>query len=378
MDSFYNSVRVFQGRGCLRELPSVCKKALKDDLSAIILILVWDKSVLEQKGIQKLQEEFPNTLVEECSVSNPEIEDLFGLYQKFYRKKVDLIIAVGGGSVMDLGKSLCMIHDEEIESAEELRNIIAEKRYRKSSLQWIGVPTTSGTGSEVTCWATVWDMENLKKSSIETTENYAYAAFADSRLTENLPIKLAVSSALDAACHAAESYWAKSTNSISQMYALKAIHLIFSALPALVERRDPILTSEILSRASLVAGLAFSNTHTTACHSISYPLTMLFRIPHGVAVALLLGGVFKLNQSKIEELPELLESFGVKSVDDIQPLMEGFLTAAGFEIRLSKWGATDATLEEAAEKSMTKGRADNNPVPLDKETVLKILNNIKG
>ena len=82
MDSFYNSVRVFQGRGCLRELPSVCKKALKDDLSAIILILVWDKSVLEQKGIQKLQEEFPNTLVEECSVSNPEIEDLFGLYQK--------------------------------------------------------------------------------------------------------------------------------------------------------------------------------------------------------------------------------------------------------------------------------------------------------
>ena len=126
-----------------------------------------------------------------------------------------------------------------------------------------------------------------------------------------------------------------------------------------------------------MAGLAFSNTHTTACHSISYPLTMLYHIPHGVAVALLLGGVFKLNEPMISNLPRLLESFGVESIDEIQPLIEKYLSAAGFETRLSKWGATDASLKEAAEKSMTRGRADNNPIPLTTENVLQILNRIK-
>lgn len=377
MNYFYNSVRVYQGRGCLSELPEACKEALQNEMNSGILLLVWDKSVLEQKGFQKLMEEFPNVVVEECSVSNPEIEDLFAIYQKTLRFHIELVIAVGGGSILDLGKSLCMIRDEEIASVKDLRKRIAEKNYKKGALRWIGVPTTSGTGSEVTCWATIWDTENLKKFSIETTDNYAYAAFADSKLTEKLPTKLAVSSALDAVCHAVESYWAKSTNDISKIYALDAIRAVFTALPAVIEKRNLKIAAEILSRGSLLAGLAFSNTHTTACHSISYPLTMLYHIPHGVAVALLLGGVFKLNEPMISNLPRLLESFGVESIDEIQPLIEKYLSAAGFETRLSKWGATDASLKEAAEKSMTRGRVDNNPIPLTTENVLQILNRIK-
>ena len=120
MNYFYNSVRVYQGRGCLSELPEACKEALQNEMNSGILLLVWDKSVLEQKGFQKLMEEFPNVVVEECSVSNPEIEDLFAIYQKTLRFHIELVIAVGGGSILDLGKSLCMIRDEEIAEAYEM------------------------------------------------------------------------------------------------------------------------------------------------------------------------------------------------------------------------------------------------------------------
>lgn len=101
----------------------------------------------------------------------------------------------------------------------------------------------------------------------------------DPELAAGMPIALAVSSALDAAAHAVESYWAKGTNAVSRGLALEAVRTIMSGIDGLLEGTTE--AREAMARGSMLAGLAFSNTKTTACHSISYPLTMHYGIPHG-------------------------------------------------------------------------------------------------
>ena len=115
------------------------------------------------------------------------------------------------------------MYRHEISDEDSLRAYIQDNRFGIPSARWIGVPTTSGTGSEVTCWATIWDPSKGIKRSVENHANYAYAALVDPCLTEGMPLKLAVSSALDAVAHAVEAYWARGTNAVSRALALQAI-----------------------------------------------------------------------------------------------------------------------------------------------------------
>ena len=88
---------------------------------------------------------------------------LYEIYNETKNENYELVIAVGGGSVLDVGKSLCCLYAKPVDSLEAMRNMIAAKTYSKPHCKWIGIPTTAGTGSEVTCWATVWDSEHNKK-----------------------------------------------------------------------------------------------------------------------------------------------------------------------------------------------------------------------
>ena len=167
--------------------------------------------------------------------SNPTVEQLFDIYKRTKGFSPEAVIAVGGGSIMDVGKSLCCLFGKEIEDEESLRKIIKNKEYGMPEIRWIGIPTTSGTGSEVTCWATIWDPSRDQKLSIENHDNYAYAALVDPELTCGMPLKLAVSSALDAMAHAVESYWARGTNCVSRALALNAVQTIRGNIEGLFE-----------------------------------------------------------------------------------------------------------------------------------------------
>ena len=126
----------------------------------------------------------------------------------------------------------------------------------------------------------------------------------------------------------------------------------------------------------MLAGRAFSNTKTTACHSISYPLTLRYGIPHGVAVSMLLPALLCINDSKIEEKEALLEAYGAKSLEEAGQRIVRLLDKAGISYKLSEWNVQKEDLEDIAENCFTKGRMENNPVDLSKEDVVKILKNI--
>ena len=371
LNTYYNPVRTYQGVGSLSVLPQLVS-SLKPGR---ILLLIWDESVLENRYIKETAAAFADILtVKTFAWSNPEMFQLYEIYNETKNENYELVIAVGGGSVLDVGKSLCCLYAQPVDSLEAMRNMIAAKTYSKPHCKWIGVPTTAGTGSEVTCWATVWDSEHNKKYSVDTQDNYAYAAVIDPVLASSMPVKLAVSSALDAVCHAAESYWAKASNTVSRAAALSAIKVIMDNIDGLLCGKEE--AHDAMAQGSMLAGLAFSNTRTTACHSISYPLTMKYHIPHGVAVSMLLAPVMRLNQPYIKNRKELFNAFGVESVSELSEKVTAILEKSGSPAKLSQWGAQESDFEELVAHSMTKGRADNNPAELTAVNVEEILRSV--
>ena len=186
-----------------------------------------------------------------------------------------------------------------------------------------------------------------------------------------MPMTLAVSSALDAVAHAVESYWARGTNAVSRALALEAIRTIMGNLDDLLAGKDE--AHDAMARGSMLAGMAFSNTRTTACHSISYPLTMYCGIPHGAAVSMLLASVLRLNTPAITGIGPLLDALGVGSAEELERRIREILRRSGQPATLREWGVKMEDLPGLAHLGVTKGRADNNPMPIDPQTILTIL-----
>lgn len=207
--------------------------------------------------------------------SNPQIEFFDTL--KNCTKNIDLIIALGGGSVIDVAKTLSINSELKITD-----NTISPKD-NKPFIPIYAFPTTSGTSSELTAWATIWDSKNSKKYSLHLKNLYCKKAIYDPTLTLSLPKDLTLSTALDALSHSIESIWNKNANPISTNNAINAINLITTYLPQLCKEIDSIHLRTQISLASVFAGLAFSNTQTAIAHAISYPITMKKNIPHGIA-----------------------------------------------------------------------------------------------
>lgn len=373
MDRFWNPVHTIVGDGAAAETANVLRQMGAQGKN--VLLLVWNNALLEREGFAGLLADQDFKVTPYCfQASNPTVGQLFETYRQTRELRPAAVVAVGGGSILDVGKSLCCLYGADISSAEELRAAIREKTLPSPAARWIGIPTTAGTGSEVTCWATIWDPDKNAKLSVESKENYAYAALVDPSLAAGMPVSLAVSSGLDAVAHAVESYWAKASNTVSKGLALRAVDIIMKDMDRLTDGCPDAHLS--MAQGSMLAGMAFSNTKTTACHSISYPLTMRYNIPHGAAVSMLLAPVMSLNAPMIEDLPALLRALGLDSLDEVGPRVRELLKKAGLPSSLREWGAKEEDLPELAKLGMTKGRADNNPHELNEQIILEILRSI--
>lgn len=370
MNRYHNPVRTVEGPGCLAALSQVLEDMNLDRKD--VLLLVWNESVLDLPVMAQLRKENSGFTVRSLvfKASNPTVEQLFEVYETTRDFSPAAVVAVGGGSTMDVAKSLCCLYGKELADTDALRQLIEAKAFAPQA-RWIGVPTTAGTGSEVTCWATIWDPQRKAKRSIECQENYAWAALVDPELAVGMPMTLAVSSALDAVAHAVESYWARGTNAVSRALALEAIRTIMGNLDDLLAGKDE--AHDAMARGSMLAGMAFSNTRTTACHSISYPLTMYCGIPHGAAVSMLLAPVLRLNTPAITGIGPLLDALGVGSAEELERRIREILRRSGQPATLREWGVKMEDLPGLARLGVTKGRADNNPMPIDPETILTIL-----
>ncbi|WP_130862520.1 phosphonoacetaldehyde reductase [Bacilliculturomica massiliensis] len=312
--------------------------------------------------------------VDKCP-GNPTQQDVYNALMAVKELDPVQIIAIGGGSTIDLAKAVSAFHhlfkDEEI-TIPLITRALKEKSYTAPHpfIDIIAVPSAAGTGSEVTQFATIWDVDKVSKFSIDTKENYAKKAVVIPELTLSLPLRLTLSTGLDALSHAVESFWAKPTNYLVKDIALRAIDMIMTYLPQVLADPKNLELRTAMSRAALLAGMAFAKTRTTACHSISYPITMQYGLEHGLACALSLDAVSKINREKTALADMLFEVFekhgGMRNWLDAT--CEGIV-----ELRLSYFGIPKEGIDGIVEGTFTKGRMDNNPVDIKPEQVKEIL-----
>ncbi|WP_104743953.1 phosphonoacetaldehyde reductase [Helicobacter cinaedi] len=246
---------------------------------------------------QNIAKIFSNIIIYDSVNPNPQLESLQSIKVEL-KGRYDVVIALGGGSVLDSAKFFAL-HNEIVANNGSLE-IVGEAK----AMPLFACPSTAGTGSELTQWATIWDSKANVKYSLSHKCLYPQIAFYDISLLLSLPLSLSIHTTLDSLSHAVESIWNKNANPISTQYAKAAIELILENLPLLYEmltsldskdctlntadsRKSTQETTQNLRRnlalACMHAALSFSNTQTALAHAISYPITMRFGVPHGLA-----------------------------------------------------------------------------------------------
>lgn len=240
-------------------------------------LIVTSKGFKKRGIIKKMQDIFKNKInyvFDEIS-PNPELSFLQNIKKDL--PNFDCIIAIGGGSVLDSAKFLSLKNEIMAKNGalEIIGNVESKSIY--------AIPTTAGTSSELTKWATIWDKDSNIKYSLNHNLLYPKIAIYDINLMQSIPKDITISTGLDVLSHAVESIWNINANPISTNNAIKAIDLILQNLALLSCNLDSRDLRENLALACIYAGFAFSNTQTALAHAISYPITMRFGIPHGIA-----------------------------------------------------------------------------------------------
>ncbi|WP_299074830.1 iron-containing alcohol dehydrogenase [uncultured Paraglaciecola sp.] len=234
---------------------------------------------------------------------NPELQDLQGLGQQFKASHIRNIVALGGGSVIDSAKVLCAMLSQPQMSLLQLLNDGEPVNH----VNLIAIPTTAGTGAEVTPFATVWDSTTIKKYSLLGIT--ANRVILDAHLTLSLPRQETLYPALDALSHALESLWNKNRTLYSVAIAIAAIEAICQALPLVLNQADNLPARQALQRAATMAGLAICQTRTALAHAISYPLTAGYGVPHGLACSFTLAAILQeVGHEKLNLSAELADN----------------------------------------------------------------------
>ena len=254
--------------------------------------------------------------------------------------------------------------------------LINHKKNINNKIKTFFIPTTHGTGSEVTMWGTIWDLENKKKYSISNPGLYPNYAILDYKLTQSLSMDLSITTLMDALSHSLESIWNKNKNSKTIKYAIEAIVLIINNTKDIQKNTFSKQNRKNLLYASTLSGLAFSNTKTAISHSISYPLTMLYNIPHGIASSMTLIPILIQVENEIKnELKTIYAELKINSLSDfIYKIKEIYSNKISYNLR--DWGVNKEDIPLLVKKCYTKDRIENYIIDINEEDMLKILQKI--
>ncbi len=290
---------------------------------------------------------------------NPDFETLRGQSTRFSELGAppDVIVAIGGGSVIDSAKVFAAAAGDFERVQRRLEG--ADGDDAPAPVPVIAVPTTAGTGSEVTCWATVWDVQAGRKHSLAQPGLYPERAIVDPELTLAKPRRLTVATGLDALSHALESLWNVNANPVSARFAVDAARGILECLPVLVNDPGNLDLRTRIAKAALFAGLAFSNTKTALAHNLSYPITLGYGVDHGIACSVSLPAIL-LSVDGIGGFREasLREIFGADPSAAAQALRR-FLSGLDVPVRLTDCGVPVEQWDGIVDAAFTGERGRN-------------------
>ncbi|MDD3339936.1 MAG: iron-containing alcohol dehydrogenase, partial [Lachnospiraceae bacterium] len=260
-------------------------------------LLISDKDLAACGVVAKIEKVFEKSNIQyELFTevrSNPTIENVQAGLIKCKECRADFVVAVGGGSVIDTAKAVCVIaNNPENADVVSLEGMDKSKNY---AVPLIAVPTTAGTGSETTMDYVITNTLEKRKMACMDSKVVPVAAILDTDLMASLPLKMTAATAMDALTHAIESYLSLGAFSFSEMLSLKAVRLISWNFLQVLKAPQNLEVRKELAIAQYLAGMSFTNVGLGIVHSMAHPLSAFYDVPHGVANALILPYVIEFN-----------------------------------------------------------------------------------
>ena len=380
---FQNSTKIISGKNSIDNIPAELnffnsKRPLLISDSVLNKIGTVDKIVKATEN-DEIKIGFKYTDVPQDS----DLEVINRLCKIYKENNCDSIVAVGGGSVIDTAKGVRMLISQNVEDINELMG----NEILKYGLHvpFIVIPTTAGTGSEVTLVAVIED--KIKKVKMEFISYFLLpdVAILDPQMTMSLPKKATASTGMDALCHAIESYSCIQKNPMSDSYAISAISLIRDNLFKVIENGNDAEARLNMANASLMAGVAFSNSMVGLVHAIGHSLGAVCHVPHGDAISILLPYVLEYNldvcKNEYDKLlffladeetyiKTLKEERANKTIEIIKEWINKLNQMTGLPNKLE---ISDEDIEKVAKIAINDGAIIVNPKKANYEDIVEIL-----
>ena len=387
---YHNPVKILSGNNALENIPSEL-----DMLQASRPIIITDEGVVKAGLIDVLVNAMGGSDVVVGAVydkvppdsSNVVVTDAADVYRA---KKCDSIIAVGGGSAIDTAKcmNICIT-----EGTNDLLKFQGANILKKPMRPLIVVPTTAGTGSEVTLVAVIKNVEKKVKMLFPSPRLYPDAAVLDARMTQTMPPHITAATGMDAMTHAVEAYTCLQKNPMSDAYAVAAIDLIRQYLLKAVKDGKNAEARLAMANGALMAGTAFSNSMVGMVHGLGHACGGVSHIPHGVAMGIILPHVMEYNMKKVGKLyAELLlplagvndyaktpaRDRGKEAVVRVRSMLKTLHKLCKLPITLEQAGVSRDDLEAIAETAVNDGAIIVNPIEVSRADALKVLKKAYG
>ena len=292
---------------------------------------------------------------------NPDLLTVDDQIARLRSIRPDVVIALGGGSSIDTAKALARMLVQPLGSTLRSHFRDQMKLSTHNALPIIAIPTTSGTGAEVTPFGTIWDFELGKKYSVTGEDIFPHIAILDPELTYELPEEITISSGLDAVSHALESIWNRNANPVTIALATESLTISMPALRALRHSLKNHAARADMMQASFLAGLAISQTRTALAHSISYPLTTDFGLPHGIACSFTLPALLRFNLAVDDgRLAKLAENISYSNPQALANDLAELFVEVGVNEIFARYISQSELVMDLVDRMIAPGRADNN------------------
>lgn len=366
------------GRGCRSELVNEIK-----DRGFKKVLLVTDKSLIDCGVAGKVSELLSSAKIAYKTYSdiksNPTIKNVLDGVKACTTAKADVIVAVGGGSVIDTAKGISIVMTNP--DRADIVSLNGVSNTKNKGLPLICLPTTHGTAAEVTINYVITDEDRQVKMVCVDPHDIPVLSIVDSELMETLPKGTAAATGLDALTHAVEGYITKGHNTMADMFHMRAIELIFENLSNAVNNKDP-KAIENMALAQYIAGMGFSNVGLGIVHSMAHQLGAVYDTPHGVANAILLPTVMRFNgvvcADRFREIlchigrPDARHLNDQDVINTFVWMIEELSKSVGVTMRVRDTGCKEEDIEMLADKAMQDPCKPGNPREVSREDFIRL------
>lgn len=358
--SFHIPTKIIFGTGAISKLPL----EIPDSTSSILI--VTDQNLHQNTGIinniKNLLSDYQVFVFDQIE-ENPSIESVDIGVDFAKAHAVNLILGVGGGSSMDAAKGIALSVTNELHFEFFLNGEVPKNK----PLPIICIPTTAGTGSEVTPFAVFTDKLDESKKGYSHPSIFPLISIIDPELTYSMPESVRINTGLDVLAHASEAYLSKESTMLNDQIAIESVKLVITNLPLAVRGNKSAIHK--MAYASVLAGIAITHASTILPHIMGYPLTVFHQIPHGKASILTLPAFLDFLDEIGESVQKVKE---LKSIFDVEGGLSEFLKTLGISSKLSDYGVIESEIDLFVEKTIYKGDIKITPGTIDRDIIRKL------